>query len=210
MKKQSFQKIFLILKKEYPQPDTVLKFGNPLQIMVATILSAQCTDKRVNIITKNLFKKYKTVKDYANASQKEFEIDIKSSGFYKNKAKNIINACKMIIKKFDGKVPDTMGELIKLPGVARKTANVVLSHAYGVVEGMAVDTHVTRLSQRIGLSKNKDPNKIEQDLLKLVPKNYWDKFSLSLIWHGRKVCNARKPKCSECKLNKLCESAFKV
>jgi len=210
MKKQRFQKIFLILKKEYPQPDTVLKFGNPLQIMVATILSAQCTDKRVNIITKNLFKKYKTVKDYANASQKEFEIDIKSSGFYKNKAKNIINACKMIIKKFDGKVPDTMGELIKLPGVARKTANVVLSHAYGVVEGMAVDTHVTRLSQRIGLSKNKDPNKIEQDLLKLVPKNYWDKFSLSLIWHGRKVCNARKPKCSECKLNKLCESAFKV
>lgn len=208
--KKRIQKIIALLKKEYPIPKTALRFGKPHEILIATILSAQCTDKRVNIVTKDLFKKYRKIEDYANSKQEEFEQDIRSTGFYKNKAKNIINACKIIIEKFNGKVPKTMEELIQLPGVARKTANIAQSSAYGIIEGIAVDTHVKRLSGRLELTKNTDPNKIEQDLMKLVPRSYWDRFSLSLIFHGRKVCTAKKAFCEKCMLNKLCPSAFKV
>lgn len=203
-------KIRQLLKKNYGKPRTALGFRTPIQILVATILSAQCTDVRVNMVTKELFKKYKTVKDYANAKQAEFEQDIRSTGFYKNKTKNIINAATMIVNKFNSQVPKKMEELVQLPGVGRKTANIVQSSAYGIIEGLAVDTHVKRLSNRLGLTKNKDPVKIEQDLLKIVPKNEWDDFSLWLIIHGRKTCTARKAYCSECFLNKVCPSAFKI
>lgn len=196
------------LEKEY-SPDIALAFKDPLQLLVATILSAQCTDARVNMVTPGLFKKYGTAKDYANAKQSEFEQEIRSTGFYRNKAKNIINAAKMIVKDFNGKVPDNMDDLIKLPGVARKTANIVLSHGYGKVVGIAVDTHVGRLSQRLGFSKNKDPNKIEQDLMALFPKDEWFKINYLLILHGRNVCDARKPKCLQCSVQGLCPSAEK-
>jgi len=208
--KQAANKTLTLLKKQYPDAVTVLGFGKPIGLLVATILSAQCTDARVNIVTKSLFKKYKTTKDYANADIKKFEQEIRSTGFYHNKAKNIINSYKIIEEKFHGKVPKTMAELMTLPGVARKTANIVLSEAYGIIEGIAVDTHVKRLSQRIGLSKNKDPNKIEQDLIKLVPRREWRNISNVLISHGRTVCIARKPKCGICVLNKFCMSAFKI
>lgn len=208
MKNSNIKKIIEILQKEYPDAKTALKFSNPLEILVATILSAQCTDERVNKVTAELFKKYKTVDDYANANIKKFEQEIKSTGFYKMKAKNIINAAKMIKEKFNGKVPDNMEDLLKLPGVARKTANVVLGNAYGKVEGIVVDTHVRRLSYRIGLTKNTDPNKIEQDLMKIVPKDKWFIFSYLLIDHGRKICTARKPLCDKCVIEKLCEKNF--
>lgn len=202
---KDIKKIIDVLQKEYPKAKTALHFSNPIEILVATILSAQCTDERVNKVTAELFKKYKTVDDYANADIKKFEQEIKSTGFYKMKAKNIINATKIIKEKFNGKVPDTMQDLITLPGVARKTANVVLGNAYGKVEGIVVDTHVRRLSYRIGLTKNTDPNKIEQDLMKIVPKDKWFIFSYLLIDHGRKVCSARRPLCEECVINSLCE-----
>ena len=192
------------LKKEYPKARIALKFTNPLEILVATILSAQCTDKRVNMVTETLFKKYRTIHDYANANIKEFEEEIKSTNFYKNKAKNIIEAAKIILKKFNGQVPKTMNELLTLPGVARKTANIVLSNAYGIVEGIAVDTHVRRLSQRLGLSKNTDPEKIENDLMKIIPKNDWFIISYLLIEHGRKICSAKKAECNICILSNLC------
>ena len=198
-------KIINILQKEYPDAKIALNFSNPLEILVATILSAQCTDERVNKVTKELFKKYKTVDDYANADIKKFEQEIKSTGFYKMKAKNIINAAKIIKEKFGGKVPDTMEDLMSLPGVARKTANVVLSNAYGKVEGIVVDTHVRRLSYRIGLTKNTNPNKIEQDLMKIVPRDKWFIFPYLLIEHGRKICSARKPLCEKCVINKYCK-----
>ena len=207
---QAANKTLSLLKKQYPDAVTALSFGKPIELLVATILSAQCTDARVNIVTKELFKKYKTVEDYANADIKKFEQEIRSTGFYHNKAKNIINACKIIEEKFFGKVPKTMAELMTLPGVARKTANIVLSEAYGIIEGIAVDTHVRRLAQRIGLSKNNDPNKIERDLMKLVPRKEWRNISNVLIFHGRRICIARKPKCEICVLNKFCISAFKI
>lgn len=197
-------KIIQLLQKEYPEAKTALEFSNPLEILVATILSAQCTDERVNKVTSPLFKKYKTVDDYANADIKKFEQEIKSTGFYKMKAKNIINAAKMIKEKFSGKIPDNMEDLLKLPGVARKTANVVLNNAYGKVEGIVVDTHVRRLSYRIGLTKNTDPPKIEQDLMKIVPKDKWLVFPYLLINHGRKICTARKPLCEKCVIKKYC------
>ncbi len=203
--KKKVKKIIEILQKEYPNAKIALNFSNSLEILVATILSAQCTDERVNKVTKELFKKYKTVDDYANADIKKFEQEIKPTGFYKTKAKNIINAAKMIKEKFAGKVPDTMEDLLKLPGVARKTANVVLGNAYGKVEGIVVDTHVRRLSYRIGLTKNTEPNKIEQDLMKIVPKDKWFIFPYLLIDHGRKICTARKPMCDKCAIEKLCE-----
>lgn len=208
--KPDIKKIIQLLQKEYPNAKIALKFSNPLEILVATILSAQCTDERVNKVTAELFKKYKTVDDYANADIKKFEQEIKSTGFYKMKAKNIINAAKMIKEKFGGKVPDNMEDLLKLPGVARKTANVVLSNAYGKVEGIVVDTHVRRLSYRIGLTKNTDPNKIEQDLMKIVPKDKWFIFPYLLIDHGRKVCTARKPLCDKCIIEKYCSKNLKI
>lgn len=202
--KAKAQNIFKILEKTYPAAKVALNFGNPLQILVATILSAQCTDKRVNIVTKALFKKYRTAKDYANANIKTFENEIRSTGFYKNKAKNIIKAAKMIISDFGAKVPSTMEELTKLPGVARKTANIVLYNGFGKIEGVAVDTHVRRLSQRLGFSKTDDPVKIERDLINLFDKEHWGRISELLIDHGRNVCIARKPKCPECVLKDLC------
>ena len=192
------------LKKLYPKAKTALNFSNPLEILVATILSAQSTDKQINKVTAQLFKKYKTAGDYADADLKKFEQDIKSSGFYHNKAKNIIESSKIIVKNFDGKIPNTMEELITLPGVARKTANIVLGNAYGIVVGIAVDTHVKRLSYRLGLSKNEDPVKIEQDLMAIVPKADWGIINSMLVEHGRNVCAARKPACSECVLSDIC------
>ena len=209
-KKERVLKIIELLEKEYSLAKTALNYINPLEMLVATILSAQCTDKRVNIVTKTLFKKYKTATDYANADLAELEEDVRSTGFYRNKSKNIKNTGRILVEKYDSQVPRTMEELIELPGVARKTANIVLSNAYGIIEGIAVDTHVRRLSQRLGLTENTNPNKIEADLMKIVPKAYWKRINNLLIFHGRNVCMARKPKCSPCVLNKLCPAAFKV
>ncbi len=196
--------IIKILQKTYPQSKTALHYKTPLQILIATILSAQCTDKMVNKITFLLFKKYKTVYDFSKARQVTLEKEIRSTGFYKNKAKNIIATSKKIIKDFKERVPDTMEELISLPGVARKTANIVLSSSFKKVEGIAVDTHVRRLSGRLGLTKENNPDKIEKDLMKIVPKKDWLDFNYILVDHGRKICDAKKPLCSICPLNKLC------
>ncbi len=201
------KEILALLKNEYPGIMIALNYSNPLELLVATILSAQCTDKQVNVVTKKLFAKYRTLQDFIGISQEELEKEIYSTGFYRNKAKNIIEACKIIASEYNSKVPDTMEELLKLPGVARKTANIVLSGAFGKVEGMAVDTHVKRLSGRLGLTAHTDPGKIEKDLLKIIPKYDWDIFSLLLINHGRKICTARKPLCRECILNIICPSA---
>ena len=209
-KKTRLLKIIELLEKEYPKTKIALHYSSPLEILVATILSAQCTDKRVNLVTPLLFKKYKTAKDYANADLAELEQDIRSTGFYRNKAKNIKNAGRMIVERFDSQVPQTMDEIIKLPGVARKTANIVLSNAYDIIVGIAVDTHVRRLSKRLGLTENMNPDKIEKDLMKIVPKSHWKSFTNLLISHGRAVCDARKPKCGICCLNKICHSAFKT
>ena len=203
-------KIIGLLEKECPNAKTVLNYANPLEILVATILSAQCTDKRVNIVTKSLFKKYRTVEDYADADLEELEWLVKSTGFYRNKAKNIKKSGQMIVEHYNSQVPRTMSELIELPGVARKTANIVLSNAYGIIAGIAVDTHVRRLSKRLGLTKNTNPNKIEKDLMESVPKSHWKLINNLLIFHGRNVCTARKPKCNICSLNKICPSAFNV
>ena len=172
--------------------------------MISVILSAQCTDEQVNKVTEKLFKKYHSVQDYASASIKEFEQDIRSTGFYRNKAKNIIGSAKMILEKFGGKVPATMEELLELPGVARKTANIVLGNAHGIVVGMAVDTHMKRVNFRLGLTEQTDPEKIEQDLTALLPKEKWFHYTYLIIDHGRAICDAKKPLCKECLLNKLC------
>ncbi|MCW3985945.1 MAG: endonuclease III [Candidatus Bathyarchaeota archaeon] len=206
--KELVQKIIQLLAEEHPDAKIALHYSNPLELLVATILSAQSTDKIVNEVTKTLFKKYRKADDYANADLKELEKDIKSTGFYRNKAKYLKKMGHMLVEKFWSKVPKTMDELTTLPGVARKTANIVLSNAFQVVEGIAVDTHVRRLSQRLGLSENKDPNKIERDLMKLVPKEQWAKLNDLLIFHGRRVCTAKKPNCGECTVDKLCPSAF--
>ena len=202
------QKIMELLEKEHPDAEIALHYKNPLELLVATILSAQATDEQINAITPKLFKKYTTAKDYADAERTELEQDIKSSGFYHNKAKNIQNTAKMLVDKYNGQVPRTMEELVELPGVARKTANIVLFNAYGVIAGVAVDTHVRRLAQRLGLSENSDPNKIEKDLMNLVPKDKWMRITDLLIFHGRRVCTAKKPRCDACVLNKICPSAF--
>lgn len=201
-------KIIELLEKEHRDAKIALNHTNPLELLIATILSAQCTDERVNIVTKTLFKKYRSVEDYAGADLKELEQDIRSTGFYRNKARNIKKCCQMILDKFGSQVPRTMEEILELPGVARKTANIVLSNAYGVVEGIAVDTHVRRLSRILGLTANDNPDKIEQDLMKLVPKSKWMRFTELLIFHGRKTCTAKRPKCETCVVNKLCPSAF--
>lgn len=188
----------------YPNAECTLHFETPLQLLIATILSAQCTDERVNLLTVSLFKKYQTAKDYFDANLQDLEKDIKSTGFYRNKAKNIKNACRMIIEKYNNKVPNQMEELTSLPGVARKTANVVLGSAFGISEGIAVDTHVHRLSNRLGLSDKKQAEKVEQDLMKIVPQKSWTLFSHQLILHGRYVCKAQKPLCLDCNLKDLC------
>lgn len=206
MSAKNIDKILPLLKREYPKAKIALNFSNPLEILVATVLSAQCTDERVNMVTKSLFKKYRKVRDYAKANLKTFEQEIRSTGFYRNKAKNIISTAQKIVKDFNGKMPDSMDRLLQLPGVARKTANIVLFNGFGKVEGIAVDTHVRRLSQRLGLTNNQDPEKIEQDLMKQLDKKEWGKFSYLLIDHGRKICDAKKPNCLECILQKLCPS----
>jgi endonuclease III len=192
--------------KVYPDAHTELNFKTPLELLIATILSAQCTDKRVNMVTPVLFKKYRTANDYASAPAAELETAIKSTGFFRSKTRSIQGATSAIAKKFGGKVPNSMEKLRELPGVGRKTANVVLGNAFGINEGIVVDTHVIRLSQRLGLTKHKDPEKIEQDLMKLVPKEYWTDWSHWLIWHGRRRCYARKPDCANCEVFKLCPS----
>ena len=201
------QKIISLLKKEHPDAGIALHHRSPLQLLVATILSAQSTDKQINKVTKGLFKKYRTAADYAEADLKELEADIMSTGFYHNKAKHLKKTGQMLVREFDSQVPRTMRELTLLPGVARKTANIVLSKAFGVVEGVAVDTHVKRLAQRLGLSQNKSPENIEKDLMVLVPKESWTELTDLLIFHGRRVCTARNPKCSDCVVSKLCPSA---
>jgi endonuclease-3 len=203
-------KLIAKLKKAYPDAHCALTHGNPLKLMVATILSAQCTDKRVNVVTQTLFKKYKTVRNYADAPPEELENDIRSTGFFRNKAKNIRGACAKIISDFGGKVPRTMDELLTLPGVARKTANCVLGNSFGLAEGVVVDTHVIRLSGRLRLTKHKEPVKIERDLMELVPQDEWILWSHMLIFHGRAICNARKPDCENCPVATLCPSAGKV
>ena len=200
--------IIELLEREYADAKIALNYTNPLELLVATILSAQCTDRRVNIVTKTLFKKYRKAEDYANADLEELEEDIRSTGFYRNKARNIKKSCQILTEKFNSQVPKTMEEMLELAGVARKTANIVLSNAYGVIEGIAVDTHVRRLVGRLGVSEHENANKIENDLMKIVPKTHWKRITDLLIFHGRRVCVARKPKCGVCVLNKLCPSAF--
>jgi endonuclease-3 len=200
--------IIRTLKKEYPEARCSLDHASPLELLVATILSAQCTDERVNLVTADLFRKYRTWEDYASAPAAELERDIHSTGFFRNKAKAIQGACRMIGERYGGRVPDSMEELLELPGVARKTANVVLGNAFGIASGVVVDTHVARLSERLGLSAEKQPEKIERDLAALVPESDWIIFPHLLIAHGRKVCKARGPLCGECALAKLCPSAF--
>ena len=201
-------KIIELLEKEHTNARIALNYSNPLELLLATMLSAQSTDETINKVTKTLFKKYTKPEDYANAKLTELEQDIRSTGFYHNKAKNLQNTTKMLVEKYNSKVPKTMEELVKLPGVARKTANIVLTNAFGVVVGVAVDTHVRRLAQRLGLSENKDPNKIEQDLMSIAPKDKWMRLTDLLIFHGRRVCTAKKPNCAGCVLNKICPSAF--
>ncbi len=196
--------IIRLLKDEYPISRTALRYETPHQMLVATILSAQCTDVRVNMVTEELFRKYKGINEFAEADLQELEQDIRSTGFYRQKAKNIKNSSIAILENFSGNVPDTMEELITLPGVARKTANVVLSSAYDITEGIAVDTHVKRLSFRLGLTRHTNPDKIEQDLMKLAPKGEWSDLSYRLILHGRAVCGARKPEHGICMLQHLC------
>ena len=206
--KQRASKVIELLEKEYPNAKTALNYSNPLEILTATMLSAQTTDERVNIVTQTLFKKYRTPEDYANADLKELEQDIRSTGFYHNKAKNLKKCCQLLVEKYNSQVPKTMEGLLELPGVARKTANIVLYNAYGITAGIAVDTHVRRLSQRLGLTPQNDPAKIEQDLIQITPKEKWMPLTDLLIFHGRQVCIARKPKCEICVLNKICPSAF--
>lgn len=201
-------KTLALLKKEYPDAKCALNFKNPLQLLVATILSAQCTDVRVNLVTPGLFKKYPTAKDFANARLEELQQAVRSTGFYRNKAKNIQGACKLIVEKFSGKVPPKMMDLLLLPGVARKTATVVLFNAFGIIDGITVDTHVIRLSHRLGLSKQNNAVKIEQDLMKITPHPDWGMLAHYLIAHGRKICKAQKPNCNGCCLKKICPSAF--
>lgn len=190
----------------YPGAHCELQFQNPLQLLVATILSAQCTDKRVNMVTPALFAKYRTARDYANASPTTFEKEIKSTGFFRNKTKSVLGATTAIERDHGGRVPDTMETLRELPGVGRKTANVVLGNAFNKAEGVVVDTHVARLSQRLRLTKHTDPEKIEADLMKIVPREHWTMWSHWLIWHGRRRCFARKPDCSACEVLRLCPS----
>src|SRR5438105_2873123 len=197
-------------RKTYPDAHCELNYGNPLQLLIATILSAQCTDKQVNLVTAQLFKKYPTALDYANANPAELEQEIHSLGFFRNKAKSIQACCRKLVERYGGEVPRTMEQLIQLDGVGRKTANVVLGNAFGINEGVVVDTHVARLSQRLGLTRNTAPEKIECDLAKLVPQKLWTLFSHWLIWHGRRRCFARTPDCPQCEIQNLCPTGLKL
>ena len=204
-KKKRVLEVIKRLKKTFPNAGIELHFKTPIQLVVATILSAQCTDKRVNRVTPQLFKRYKTARDYANANVKTFEQEIHSTGFYRAKAKNIIGCMNEIVKRFNGKVPSRMEDLVTLPGIGRKTANVILGNTFGV-QGIVVDTHMKRIANRLGLTNHEDPVKIEFDLNEIVPKKEWILFSHLIIWHGRRTCFARKPKCAECMINTLCPS----
>jgi endonuclease-3 len=202
--KQRITKITGILRRTYPDVKTALRHRNPVQLLVATILSAQCTDERVNRVTPSLFKKLPTAKDFAEVSLSDLEEMVRPTGFYRNKAKNIKACCTALVERHGGKVPDNMDALVELPGIGRKTANVILGSAFGI-PGIVVDTHVKRVSQRIGLTRESDPVKIEFDLMALIPKKDWIAFSHQMIWHGRALCKARKPKCPECPLLDLCD-----
>jgi endonuclease-3 len=195
------------LKRAYPGAKCSLNHTNPFELLVATILSAQCTDERVNIVTADLFRKYRKPEDYLNVSPRELEKDIQSTGFFRNKTKSIQGTSKMLTEQYGGQVPQTMEELLELPGVARKTANVVLGNAFDIHAGVVVDTHVTRLSHRLGLTQQKTAEKIEQDLIPIVPKKDWVIFPHLMIYHGRKICKARSPLCAECAIEKLCPSS---
>jgi len=205
--KEYVLRIIKILERNYKDVKCALNFSNPFELLTATILSAQCTDKRVNEVTKSLFNRYKDIEDYANADVLEVENYIRSAGFYRNKAKNIIRCAQLIINKYGGDVPQTMENLLELPGIARKTANVVLSSAFGIAEGIAVDTHVIRIANLLKLTKYDDPVKIEKDLIEIVPKRYWIKFSFLIQALGRRICKARNPNHSVCPLNKICPSS---
>ena len=203
------KEIIRILSKEIPDSRIALKFSNPFELLIATILSAQCTDVKVNQVTTDLFKRYRSVRDYVNLNLTKLEEEIRPTGFYKNKAKAIQKCCKELVARFGGEVPKTLEELVTLPGVGRKTANVLLGNVYGI-PGIVVDTHVHRVSQRIGLTKNDDPVKIEFDLMEIVPKEEWTHFSNLLIWHGRKTCAAKKPLCEQCSIRKGCDYGSKL
>ena len=205
---EQVQAIIEALRRLYPDAKITLNFSTPLELLVATQLAAQCTDERVNIVTAQLFRKYRSVEDYATASQEELEQDIKSTGFYRNKAKNIRAACQRIITDYGGEVPRSMAGLLSLAGVARKTANVVLGNAFGIVEGFTVDTHVTRLARRFGWTKHEDALKIEQDLMRIIPEKDWFDLAHMMVYHGRAICYARKPLCGQCSLVPWCPSAF--
>jgi len=205
-KRTRAKKIDHRLSKAYPQAHCTLDFNNPLELLVATILAAQCTDERVNVVTKALFSKYRTAGDYAQADPETFQREIASVGFFRNKTKSVLGCAKMLLDDYAGKVPQTMVELLRLPGVGRKTANVILGNSFGI-PGIVVDTHVKRLSGRLGFSIQSDPDKIEQDLMKIVSRNSWIMFSHLLVFHGRNVCLARKPRCPQCPLKDLCPSA---
>lgn len=207
VRKDRVDQVLPILKATYPESKCSLDFENPLQLLVATILSAQCTDVRVNIVTKDLFRKQKTAKDFADVSQEDLEKQVQSTGFFRNKATNIRAMAADLVEKFGGEVPRTMDELTALAGVGRKTANVVLGNAFGINVGVTVDTHVTRVAGRLGLTKHSDAVKIEQDLMPIVPQSDWALWSHLLIFHGRSICVARKPRCAECPLRELCPSA---
>src|SRR5437762_10787294 len=207
-KKERTEQLIKLLKRAHPDAHCALNHSNAFELLVATILSAQCTDQRVNIVTAELFRKYRKPEDYLRVRDTELQQDIKTTGFFRNKTKSIQGACEMLVEDFHSQVPKTMEELLKLPGVARKTANVVLGVAYGIAVGIVVDTHVTRLSHRLGLTKQKDPGKIESELMELVPKKDWIIFSHLLIFHGRRVCKARRPLCEECVVERLCPSSI--
>jgi endonuclease III len=206
--KQRTKKIITRLRRAYPDAHCSLNYSNPLELLVATILSAQCTDERVNLVTADLFRKYRKAEDFFNVEPAELEQDIRSTGFYRNKAKAIQGACRLIVERHGGRVPNVMDELLALPGVARKTANVVLGNAFGISSGVVVDTHVGRLSQRLGLTVHEQPEKIERDLIELVPQKDWVDFAHLMIYHGRAVCTARKPECARCVLEDLCPSSL--
>ena len=205
-RKERSGRIIDTLRRTYPEAHCELNYSNPLELLIATILSAQCTDKQVNIVTQDLFRKYRSAVDYAGADSSELENDIRRIGFFRNKAKNIKACCQQLMAKYGGEVPRTMEQLVELPGVGRKTANVVLGNAFNLNEGVVVDTHVARLSQRLGLTKESTPEKIEAEMMELVPRDDWTLFSHWLIWHGRRRCFARGPKCGECEVRDLCPS----